>query len=131
MLPGMTRKPGIAIVGAGRLGSALAVQLRRAGYRISAVVGRPGSLKRARVLAKQVKSKATSEFAGVDAVLVWICVPDSEIERAAKLHASNFDWKGKIALHSSGALTSDELSPLRKKDASVASVHPLMTFVSG
>jgi predicted short-subunit dehydrogenase-like oxidoreductase (DUF2520 family) len=34
-------------------------------------------------------------------------------------------------LHSSGALTSDELATLRKSGASVASVHPLMTFVPG
>src|SRR5262249_53802294 len=31
--------------------------------------------------------------------------------------------------HSSGALTSDELAPLRRSGASVASVHPLMTLV--
>src|SRR5262249_46036944 len=36
---------------------------------------------------------------------------------------------GTIALHSSGALTSDELSALRRAGASIASVHPLMTFV--
>lgn len=41
------------------------------------------------------------------------------------------NWRGKIALHSSGALTSDELGALRQKGASVASVHPLMTFVRG
>jgi predicted short-subunit dehydrogenase-like oxidoreductase (DUF2520 family) len=41
------------------------------------------------------------------------------------------DWKGRIALHSSGALTSDELAALRKCGAQVASVHPMMTFVAG
>jgi predicted short-subunit dehydrogenase-like oxidoreductase (DUF2520 family) len=41
------------------------------------------------------------------------------------------DWKGKVALHSSGALTSDELFVLRRRGAAVASVHPLMTFVRG
>jgi len=41
------------------------------------------------------------------------------------------DWNGKVALHSSGALTSDELSVLRETGAAVASVHPLMTFVRG
>ncbi len=40
------------------------------------------------------------------------------------------NWKGKIALHSSGALGSDELRGLRRRGAAVASVHPLMTFVS-
>ena len=43
--------------------------------------------------------------------------------------AGTLRWKGRVALHSSGALTSDELSSLRKRGAAVASVHPLMTFV--
>ena len=34
-----------------------------------------------------------------------------------------------MVFHSSGALTSDVLSPLREKGAKVASVHPGMTFV--
>jgi len=36
-----------------------------------------------------------------------------------------------VALHSSGALTSDELAALRMRGAALASVHPLMTFVRG
>jgi predicted short-subunit dehydrogenase-like oxidoreductase (DUF2520 family) len=36
-----------------------------------------------------------------------------------------------VALHSSGALTSDELGALRGRGAAVVSVHPLMTFVPG
>ena len=36
-----------------------------------------------------------------------------------------------MAFHSSGALASDELESLRLRGAAVASVHPLMTFVSG
>ena len=39
--------------------------------------------------------------------------------------------KIRFALHSSGALSSRELAPLRTAGAKVASVHPLMTFVAG
>jgi len=112
------------------LGSALAVQLHRAGYKIDAVLGRRGSLKRARALAKQVRSQVQWHCADVDAKVIWICVPDSEISGAANALASNFDWRGKVTLHSSGALTSDALNALRNRGASVASVHPLMTFVA-
>jgi len=63
--------------------------------------------------------------------MVWFCVPDGAIAGAAKSLAGATDWKGKVALHSSGALTSDELAVLRKRGAAVASVHPLMTFVRG
>jgi predicted short-subunit dehydrogenase-like oxidoreductase (DUF2520 family) len=41
------------------------------------------------------------------------------------------DWKGKIVLHSSGALASAELRALKRRGAVVGSVHPMMTFVPG
>jgi predicted short-subunit dehydrogenase-like oxidoreductase (DUF2520 family) len=71
-----------------------------------------------------------AENATLDAQLIWFCVPDGEIRSAARDLADACDWKGKLAFHSSGALTSDELDVLRKRGAGAASVHPLMTFVS-
>jgi predicted short-subunit dehydrogenase-like oxidoreductase (DUF2520 family) len=61
---------------------------------------------------------------------VWFCVPDGEIVKCARLLAAR-DWAGKVAVHSSGAMTSDVLGVLRKRGARVASVHPMMTFVEG
>jgi predicted short-subunit dehydrogenase-like oxidoreductase (DUF2520 family) len=127
----MKRKPKIAIVGAGNLGSALAVALYRAGYKIDAVItrSRPGSLRRAKELARRVGSRALFTVEDSSADVIWFCVPDAEILPVAKALAPKLAWKGKVALHSSGALLSDELQPLRRAGASVASVHPLMTFV--
>jgi predicted short-subunit dehydrogenase-like oxidoreductase (DUF2520 family) len=129
----MAVNPRIAIVGPGRLGSALALELRRAGYRISEIVFGKSSVSRrkARALAKQVHARATASGTRLDAGLVWFCVPDREIARAARQLEDVVDWRGKTALHSSGALTSNELRGLRLRGASVASVHPLMTFVGG
>jgi len=130
----MTAKPGIAIVGAGNLGSALAVSLRRAGYAIESVVaqGRGASLKKAQELAKEVGAVASVGLADESrANVVWLCVPDGEIARAARVLAASGKWTGRFALHSSGALASDELAALRRRGASVASVHPMMTFVRG
>ncbi len=141
MLPGMTAKPRVAIVGAGNLGTALAVALRHAGYEVEAVVApsrgasspasSPASLKKARKLAKQVGARAVVDLSGVRAELIWLCVPDAAIAEAAGSLAAKVEWKGRVALHSSGALTSDELGVLRQRGASVASVHPMMTFVKG
>jgi len=127
----MSRKPRIAIVGAGNLGTALAISLQRAGFAISALVGRKSSMRTARALAKQLRSHATSEPAKVDADVIWFCVPDSEIAQAAQSWAISSRGKGRVALHSSGALSSDGLADLRRKGFAVASVHPLMTFVPG
>ena len=67
----------------------------------------------------------------IQADLIWLCVPDREISAVAAELARKKLWQGKFAFHSSGALTSDELNALRKQGPSVASVHPLMTFVAG
>jgi predicted short-subunit dehydrogenase-like oxidoreductase (DUF2520 family) len=134
MLPAMVAKPRIAIVGPGRLGSTLTQELTRAGYTISEIVSRnrAGSRKKARELARNVEARAsTGDSAHLDADLVWFCVPDREIAAASRQLAPVVDWKRKTAFHSSGALASDELNLLRRRGGVVASVHPLMTFVSG
>lgn len=127
----MVRKPCIAIVGPGRLGTALAMELRRAEYCISEIVSGNSSTSRrkARALAKLAHSRTASAGGRLHGDLVWFCVPDREIARAARQLACAADWQGKVALHSSGALGSDELRGLRLRGAAVASVHPLMTFV--
>lgn len=66
----------------------------------------------------------------MSADIVWICVPDDAIAALAEQMTDERDWRGKIVVHSSGALSSDTLEPLRRKGAEVASAHPLMTFVS-
>ncbi len=138
ILPGMSAgqsvKPHIAIVGAGNLAGALAVSLRAADYLIDQIVSREtaGSLQRARALAAEVGATAVpTDGAQIRAEIVWFCVPDGEIANAAKALALAADWKGKVAFHSSGALTSGELGILRRRRAAVASVHPMMTFVRG
>jgi predicted short-subunit dehydrogenase-like oxidoreductase (DUF2520 family) len=133
----MAAKPEIAIVGPGRLGSALARELVRAGYRLSEIISRDtrDSRKKARELARITGSRAaTVASARALATLIWFCVPDREIASAAEALAGSGrgrkkDWQRAIAFHSSGALTSDQLEPLGRRGASVASVHPLMTFV--
>jgi predicted short-subunit dehydrogenase-like oxidoreductase (DUF2520 family) len=134
MLPAMAAKSRIAIVGAGRLGRALAQELNRAEYTISEIVSgsSAASKRKAGDLARKVKAHAsTSDRARLDADLVWFCVPDREIASSSRQLASVVDWRKKIAFHSSGALASDELKSLRQGGAVVASVHPLMTFVTG
>jgi predicted short-subunit dehydrogenase-like oxidoreductase (DUF2520 family) len=67
--------------------------------------------------------------AEISAKVIWFCVPDRAIAATAGSLLKATAWKRKIALHSSGALTSDELAALRRRGAAIASVHPLMTFV--
>jgi predicted short-subunit dehydrogenase-like oxidoreductase (DUF2520 family) len=130
----LSRKPRITIVGAGNLAGALALSLHRAGYKIDQIVSRgaAASLRRARRLAREVGASAVAAArVQIRAEIVWFCVPDGAIASAAASLTGAADWRNKVALHSSGAMTSDELSVLRERGAAVASVHPLMTFVRG
>ena len=130
----MPPKPQIAIVGPGRLGSALSVALTKAGYRVNEDISRDTltSQRRAREIARSTRSFSTTlKTANLDSDLIWFCVPDREIAVAARALIRSAKWEGKVAFHSSGALTSDELNVLRRRGAAVASVHPMMTFVRG
>lgn len=133
MLPDMKGRPSVAIVGPGNLGSALTVSLKQAGYRVGSIVTRTGgkSIRRAKKLARDVGASLLLDPADVRADIVWFCVPDSQIASAAAWFAESLQQNAQVALHSSGALTSDELKVLRRNGASLASVHPLMTFVPG
>jgi predicted short-subunit dehydrogenase-like oxidoreductase (DUF2520 family) len=133
----MSRKPAIAIVGAGSLAASLAIALHEAGFNITEIVTRdsPESRQRARSLAAKVGAKiVTATSATLDATLLWFCIPDRAISSAASALAARVSAHKKnrlrFAFHSSGALLSRELNPLRQVGVAVASVHPLMTFVA-
>ena len=91
------------------------------------------------VAAKVGARAVTANSAALDATLLWFCVPDREIRSAASFLADHLAARAlvhqrvkvRFALHSSGALSSHELDPLRRAGVAVASAHPLMTFVPG
>lgn len=125
----VVNKPSIAFVGAGALASAMAVLLHRRGYQITDIVSRTG--KSAQKLARSVGAKASRLGARpTSADVLWIAVPDAEIEKcASKLAESGV--RARIALHSSGASPSGVLKALGACGAKLASAHPMMTFVAG
>jgi predicted short-subunit dehydrogenase-like oxidoreductase (DUF2520 family) len=128
------RPPTISIVGPGNLGAALASTLPVAGYQVKFIAVRSGgdSARAAKSLARRLKAKLVEIGKhSLDTDIVWITVADDAIADVALTLARSQDWKGKVVFHSSGALTSEELAPLRNKGAQVASVHPMMTFVRG
>jgi predicted short-subunit dehydrogenase-like oxidoreductase (DUF2520 family) len=89
-------------------------------------------MRRARALAREIGASAVSTGrAQIQSEIAWFCVPDAAIASAAESLAGSAKWHGKVALHSSGALASDELASLQRQGAAVASMHPLMTFVRG
>lgn len=125
--------PDITIIGAGTLATALARSLHEKGYSIEEIVSRDNapSLRRARSLARTVGAQPIAVGkATLAARIIWICVPDDAIAAVAQRIVGTRDWNGKIVLHSSGALASSVLDPVRRLGAQIGSAHPLMTFVS-
>jgi predicted short-subunit dehydrogenase-like oxidoreductase (DUF2520 family) len=133
-MPRSAKDAAITLIGAGNLAHALGPALRAAGYRIEAIAARnlASSRRRAAALAKRLRTKTVllEEAAPVSGI-IWLCHTDDALAGTARLLSRRPGWKGKIVFHSSGALTSDVLAPLRRAGARVASLHPMMTFVPG
>jgi predicted short-subunit dehydrogenase-like oxidoreductase (DUF2520 family) len=124
-------KPAVSIIGAGRLGTVLARALAARGYPIRSLVAR--RLQSARKAAAFLEDMPSTFAAGKisllpQADLFLISSPDDQIASVAiELSRLDFDRKP-IALHTSGALSSEVLSPLRAKGWSTGSVHPLLSI---
>jgi predicted short-subunit dehydrogenase-like oxidoreductase (DUF2520 family) len=131
------QKQSVSIIGTGRLGTALAVALSTKGYALRSLVAR--RVETARKAATLVRNSATvsngdvAAFAAKQmrslppAALFLITVPDDQIATvAAQLAKLRFN-PAPTALHTSGALSSEVLSPLAAQGWSVGSVHPLIS----
>jgi predicted short-subunit dehydrogenase-like oxidoreductase (DUF2520 family) len=125
-------KPTITLIGAGNLAQALGPALKSAGYNIDFVAAREtaSSRRRAAMLARRLGARTQLlNNAGPGSDIMWICHTDDALANTARLLSRTPGWKGRIVLHSSGAVTSDVLAPLKRAGASTASLHPMMTFV--
>ncbi len=121
----------LAIVGAGRLGRVLGRSLHRVDWKIAAVVARSQASARS-----AVRSIGAGYALGgissrvLQANIILIATPDDAIHQvAAKLARIGGDeWRGKVVLHTSGALDDSALAPLARRGAATGAIHPLQTF---
>ena len=125
------QKSEVTIIGTGRLGTTLALALAGSGYTIRSLVSRrrQSARKAARLLDADVQVLAAKQLSSlIDADLFLITVPDDQIPQVAReLSEINADRKKVTALHTSGALSSEVLAPLREKGWNTGSIHPLMS----
>lgn len=120
----------IAIIGAGRLGTALGRALVRSGFRITAVSDiSPAAARRVTRVLGRVRITGNNVAAAGSAGAVFLCVPDTAIAGVAReLAKSALDWRGRVIVHCSGLLDSRSLSSLRRRGALTASAHPVQSF---
>jgi predicted short-subunit dehydrogenase-like oxidoreductase (DUF2520 family) len=116
----------IGFIGAGTVGTALAILLNSKGYRFVGASRRSRSSSRS--LSKVVSNLHlldTNQEVADAAELVFITTPDdaiAEVARQVKWH------RGQSVVHCSGADSTDVLEPARKAGAMVGGFHPLQTF---
>jgi len=142
----------VSIIGAGRLGTALGLALKTAGFKIELVATkRPAAARRAakafgpRTLALsavQLSRLTPNQYDRLNrSSLVIIATPDDVVARVAQLLAAILESKPeglpprkstpvthRIVLHTSGALPSDVLSPMRGAGFAIGSLHPLVAI---
>lgn len=128
------------------MGAALGLALRRAGYTIEVVVTKtpPSARRAAKMIGAGADALAESQLdkAPVQTVrrlvnsdLLLISTPDDALEAVAARfahtirRANNHPGKTqRFALHTSGAVSSQILAPLRARGYSVGSLHPLVSI---
>jgi predicted short-subunit dehydrogenase-like oxidoreductase (DUF2520 family) len=137
----------VAIIGAGRLGTALGLALRAAGHRVTVAVSRRPSTVRqaATMLGKNTLALSTAGLSKrrpveltqiVQSSLILVSTPDDvvatvaqELAEMLKSPLSRSNRRGRpVVLHTSGALSSEVLTPLRSLGMAVGSLHPLVSI---
>jgi len=118
----------LGFIGAGTVGTALAVRLSSKGYPVVAVSSR--SQTSARNLASEItgcQAVSGNQHVAEAAELIFITTPDDAIPSVA----AEIQWhSGQNVVHCSGADSTDILEPAKKSGANVGAFHPLQTFAS-
>src|SRR2546425_11842278 len=126
------RKVTVSIIGTGRLGTALALALTSHGYSVQALVSRRLSQaqKARRLLGGKALALSENQLNQWPASrLVLISTPDDVIAEVAGNLAKSQEGmpRDRTALHTSGALSSEVLTPLAEVGFHVGSLHPLVS----
>lgn len=116
----------VGIIGPGRAGVGLAVALRRAGVRVLGVHGR-----RRHPMPRGVALTVGGLAPWLrQADVVLLAVRDDALPGVVGDLAGHRWRRGQCVLHLSGALPCGVLAPLRRRGASIGSLHPLMTVAA-
>lgn len=115
----------MGIVGAGRAGLGLAVALRRARVVVLGVHGRSAKVAPAGV---KLTAGGTPPWLGKAGVLLLAVRDDALPGCVAELARAGGLAAGTVALHLSGALSSEVLAPLAAAGLAAGSMHPLVAF---
>ncbi|HEY2553144.1 MAG TPA: DUF2520 domain-containing protein [Streptosporangiaceae bacterium] len=119
----------VGVIGAGRVGTALAVALARAGHHVTAVSAvSAGSLSRISRALPGTPVRRPDEVLA-DAGLVLLTVPDDVLPGlVAGLASTGAALQGRLLAHASGRHGLAVLEPAVQRGAMPLALHPVMTF---
>jgi predicted short-subunit dehydrogenase-like oxidoreductase (DUF2520 family) len=121
--------PTLAIIGAGRAGSALAIAAHDAGYQIAAVASRRGEMAARLADTVGASAVATPLEAVVAADLTLLAVPDGAIATVAEaIAASRVSLQGRGVVHLGARFSRDIIGSLRVSGAEIGVLHPLQAL---
>src|SRR6266436_7209289 len=121
----------LAIIGAGRVGRTLGRCLRKLGWKIGAVVTRSeASARRAVRFIGAGKACAGMTRQILASRVILVATPDEEIAVVAQELAriGEEELRGRVILHTSGAMDSGVLDAVQERGGTVGSLHPLQSF---
>ena len=118
----------VAVIGAGKVGTAMASALSSAGYRLVGVSDRDPDARRNAASLLDMEPYADSPKAARSADIVLITTPDGAIEETCREISASIDVRGRKFIHMSGALSLDALAAAARGGADILCVHPLQTF---
>ena len=120
---------GVGVVGAGRVGTALAAALRRSGHRIVAVSAvSAASLRRVDERLPGTPVRPPQEVVA-ESDLVLLTVPDDALPALVSgLVATGTELAGRLVMHASGRHGLAVLEPAARRGALPLALHPVMTF---
>ena len=130
-----SKKPqrSVSIIGPGNWGSSLAHALQAGGVPLHEVIVSTARGRKAVRRGQRALPLVTLDRAQLEAEVLWLCVPDAAIALVTRrlvqrVAARGSTLQGQIVVHSSGALSGKVLKAAANAGASVASVHPVMSF---
>jgi predicted short-subunit dehydrogenase-like oxidoreductase (DUF2520 family) len=122
----------IAVIGAGCLGTSLAVLLQRAGHKVVAICSRTHRSAQAAVaLLSGARVVGDCGMAAMGAEVVILAVPDRAIAQVAiQVAAGGALKRGAVVAHLSGALPAGILAGVRAAGGWQGCMHPLQSFAN-
>jgi len=119
----------ITIIGVGKVGSALAIELSAKGFGILTLIDK--NLSRLKKIKAKCKCQSTLESLNTEVIeksdVIIVCLKDDDLHKYIT-EIQKYSFKGKILLHTSGLLTSDLFKKLKVETKNIGSFHPAQTF---